>query len=453
MRPNVLLLHCHDLGRYLGCYGNRTVRSPHLDQLAADGVTFSQAFATAPQCSPSRASLFTGRWPHSTGVMGLTHGDFGWDLHPGERHLAERLGGAGYRTSLVGVHHESRVRADARIAARLGFDEVVTGGLADVVADRAIERLERFAAGDAPFYLQAGFFEPHRLPGKRDPEGVAGFLGDAIEPDDHLGVEIPPYLVDDAGARVEVAELQGAIRHMDAAAGRVLARLDELGLTDNTLVVFTTDHGLALPRAKCTLYDPGLETALIMRLPARGWGGGGTHDALVPNIDIVPTLLDAAGLPSDAVLHGRSLASLLDGGSYRPRTEIFGELTHHDYYDPKRCIRTDQYKLIANFSSAPEIMDSSQSWRPRSTPRTSGAARVPFHPPVELYDLVRDPDEMVDLAHDPDSAGIRDELAGRLASWMRSTGDPLVDGAVTPPLHHRTLAALDADADAAGQAV
>ena len=145
-RPNVLLLHCHDLGRHLQCYGARTVNSPHLDGLAADGVLAEQMFTTAPQCSPSRASLFTGRWPHANGVLGLTHATFAWDLHPDERHLAALLADDGYRTELIGVHHESRRREPEDVAAQLGFDRVQPGGLASKVVDRTVDALDRLAA-------------------------------------------------------------------------------------------------------------------------------------------------------------------------------------------------------------------------------------------------------------------------------------------------------------------
>ncbi len=434
-RPNIIVLHCHDLGRFLGCYGHPTVRTPNLDSFAADGIRLDRAFATAPQCSPSRASLFTGRWPHANGVMGLTHGDFAWDLHPGERHLGGLLREAGYRSVLLGVHHESLARPDTELAARLGFDHVDTSRImATPVADLACEHLSELA-GKQPFYLQVGCFEPHRMGGARDPEGIKGFIGNHVEPDAELGIEIPPYLNDSESARAEIAELQGAVAHMDQAAGRILDQLDRLGIADDTLVLFTTDHGLALPRAKCSLYDPGLEVAMIVRYPARGWLGGRVHDDLLSNVDVVPTLLELLGVDPGGELHGRSFLGLLDGGDYRPHEEIFGELTYHDYYDPRRCVRTDRHKLIANFSNAYAYMDPSQSWNRRCTPRVEPMA---FHPPVELYDLAEDPHELTDLAADPEHAATVEDLLARLHTWMARTGDPLLDGAVTSPLHRRT---------------
>lgn len=264
---NILLLHCHDLGRFLGAYKVPTVVSPHLDALAAQSTLFEAAFATAPHCSPARASLFTGTYPQTNGVLGLTHDPFGWDLTDPATHLAGLLGAAGYTTELIGVHHESRVLPDDVVAERLGFDRVRSGGDRDVVVERTVEALDRAAAVDAPFYLQVGFHEPHRTPSRNDRPGVMGFLGDTVTADDSLGITVPPYLRDDEGAREEIAELQGAVRHMDEGVGSILSHLDALGLSDDTIVVFTTDHGLALPRAKCTLYDPGLEVALMMRVP------------------------------------------------------------------------------------------------------------------------------------------------------------------------------------------
>lgn len=427
----------HDLGRFLGCYGVSTVGSPALDALAAEGVRFDRAFCTAPQCSPSRAALFTGRYPHSTGVMGLTH--HRWDFNPTERHLASLLRGAGYDTELVGIHHESAQLGDDEVAARLGFHRVDTlreGGHnhhADAVADRAVASL-RARAGDRdrPFYLQVGFFEPHRQGGSSF-DGVAmGFVGDYIEPDAHLGVTVPSYLRDDDDGRAEVAELQGAVRHMDTAVGKVLLALDELGLADDTIVVFTTDHGLALPRAKCSLYDPGLETALLLRAPRLGWSGGRVSTGLVSNVDIVPTLLDAVGCATPANTHGRSFFTDLAGGSHEYRPMVFGELTFHNYYDPRRCVRTDSHKLIVNFEhSLAHAGAVTQSWRPRSTP-LAGHMGWPTTA-LELYDLASDPLELTNIADIPDHADTVTDLRRALSTWMHETDDPLLNGPVSSP--------------------
>lgn len=447
-RPNILLIHCHDLGRHLGCYGVSTVCSPNLDRLASQGITATGMFAAAPQCSPSRAALFTGRWPHANGVMGLTHGSFGWDLDTGERHLASLLTDAGYHTELLGVHHESRTGgSDTAIGERLGFARVQTGGLADTVAERGTAALTQAAASEQPFYLQVGFAEPHRMPGDRDPDGVMGFLGNHIEPDTRQGITVPPYLVDDHDARAELAELQGSIRHMDAAVGRILTELDRLGLTDDTITIFTTDHGLALPRAKCSLYDPGLEIAFLARWPGGGWSGGTTYPGLVSNVNVVPTLLDAVGLAAGTPhpLHGVSFAAALAGGQRPANTEpadsgpVFAEMTYHDYYDPRRCIRTDEWKLIANFSSAPGFMDPSQSWRRRCRPKQPSYPHSAYHPSLELYRLRDDPSERHDVADVASHADVCHELIAQLGAWMTITGDPLLQSAVTSPRHRQTL--------------
>lgn len=436
-RPNILLIHCHDLGRHLGCYGVDNVVSPHLDALAAQGVRATSMFAAAPQCSPSRAALFTGRWPHANGVMGLTHRSFAWDLHPEEKHLAQLLRAGGYRSELIGVHHESRAASDEVIAERLGFDRVRTGGLAEVVAERGVEALYRFARSDEPFYLQVGFLEPHRLPGHRDEKGVMGFLGDHLSPDTSRGVHVPGYLVDDDTARAELAELQGAIRAMDAAVGSVLRALDHLDLAEDTITIFTTDHGLALPRAKCSLYDPGLEIAFIARWPAGGWSGGSSITGALSNIDVAPTLLEAVGPPAGPgrTMHGESFAAALAGEQPTfGREHVFAEMTYHDYYDPRRCVRTDELKLIANFSSAPGYMDPSQSWRRRCTPHEPSYAHEDYHPSLELYDLRNDPWEQHDLAEDPSNFDRLADLSEQLFTWMQRTGDPLHDGPVGNPL-------------------
>ena len=440
-----MIVHCHDLGRFAGCYGYDSVRTPNIDRLAGEGIRFASAFCAAPQCSPARASLFTGQYPQRHGVLGLTHRYFGWDLQPSARHLGQHLSAAGYSTGLIGVHHESAVQSDSEIGARLSMDVVSTGGTAPQVAERATARLAEVAAEDRPFYLQIGFNEPHRTqtPGSVK-DGYSGFLHEGISPDRENGVTRFPYLHDDPQGQEEIAELQGAVRYMDQGVGTILDAVDQLGLAENTIVIFTTDHGLALPRAKCSVYEPGLQVSLIARWPGGGWTGGRVIEELVSHVDVVPTLLETIGASAESKdpaeqIDGRSLVDLIESDG-PGRELVFGQLSHHDYYDPRRSVRNDRYKLIMNFSSAPPYMSPAQSWFPRTRSRVDQFTSS--HPPVELYDLVDDPAELTDLAEDGRYAEIRDELTTRLAEWMRDLNDPLLAGPVVAPLHRRVVAVV-----------
>ena len=437
-KPNIVIFHCHDLGQYLHCYGVKTVRTPNLDKFAEQGVRFARSFCTQPGCSPSRASLFTGRYPHNNGVMGLTHANFAWDLHPEEKHLAQILKEAGYSTVAVGVIHETHSGAK-----RCGYDKHIRKNLVAEGTTAALEQLKQLAAGQQPFYLYAGFTEPHRLPypkGSDQPPEGHGLPGPHLKPDSSLGVDVPGYLRDTPGTREELAGLQGAVRHVDEQFGRWTLAIRELGLETNTLVIATTDHGVAMPRAKCSVYEPGLQVALLLRCAGRkGWHGGIVRNEMVSNIDVLPTILELAGLPVPANVQGRSFAPLLDGRAYTPNTAIFGELTYHDYYDPQRSIRTETHKLIANFSAAPSFQDPSQQWRPKSDVLTPEYPASAFHPHLELYDLTKDPWEQVNLANNAGFAPLRRELAGRLYQHMVDTRDPLLHGAVASPQHDTTL--------------
>jgi len=443
--PSILLVHCHDLGQYLHCYGVRTVQTPNIDQLAEQGVRFARSFCTNPGCSPSRASLFTGRWPHSNGVMGLCHANFAWDLNPDERHLAQILREAGYTTAAVGVIHET-----ASGFRRCGYERHVPAARAKAATDAAIGLLRELAERKQPFFLSVGFVEPHRLPYPQPdwPGGLPGdhsFPGPGLEPDASLGVEVPGYLRDTEGTRRELAGLQGMVRHVDDQFGRLMRALEESGLEARTLVIFTTDHGIAMPRAKCSLYEPGVQIALILRYPGRpGWHGGVVRQEMVSNIDVLPTVLELVGLPIPERVQGRSFAPLLDGKPYTPRDEIFTELTYHDYYDPRRAIRTETHKLIVNFTTAPEFMDPSQSWRPLSETNVPANRAIAYHPHVELYDLTKDPWEQNNVAEQPEYSEIRRALAQRLYRHLVETQDPILQGAVTSPHHRRSLEILEA---------
>jgi arylsulfatase A-like enzyme len=341
-----------------------------------------------------------------------------------ERHLAEILRDGGWETALAGVYHESRE------AGRVGLKKEDGGKDCFSVAASADAVIRRFAGAGRPFYLQLGFFEPHR-----------NFTFAGTAPDSSRGVFIPPYLVDEPSAREELAEYQGAIRKMDLAVGRVLASLEEAGVAENTIVIFTTDHGPPFPRAKCSVYDPGLAVCFVMRAPGRVEGGQ-VVTPMISNVDYLPTLLEMIGLPVAANVQGRSFLPLLEGRPYERRSEIFGEMTYHDYCDPRRCIRTETHKLIVNFTCAPFFMDPSQSWRPRTTTVHPERPAHAYHEGIELYDLVADPLEFKNLAGDPGMGAVRADLLKRLQRFLVETGDPILQGIPISPLHRRVLGEL-----------
>lgn len=426
-KPNILFVTSHDIGRHMRCYGVETVHTPRFDAFAAQGVRFAHAFCVAPQCSPSRSSLFTGRYPHQNGVMGLTHDYFAWDLHDDERHLAALLNDAGYYTVGTGVIHE------CHDPARPGFDRVLSDQAADANALNApvFRFLREERPADQPFYLQVGYFEPHRTEN-----------GFGAPPDTEHGITIPPFLKDEESAHEDLAGFQGAIRRLDDAFGALLDVLAEQGLAESTLVIFTADHGIPFPRAKCSLYDPGLEVALIMRWPGGPWAAGDVVESLVSNIDVTPSLLELLGLPVPENMQGHSFVPVLGGDITEARDVIYGEMTYHDYTDPRRCIRSERYKLIVNFTAAYSFMDPSQQWRPNTVTTHPENPQFSYHVPVELYDLQTDPLEHHNLAGADSYAVVRDELLARLYGWMQQTGDPLLDGIPTPPMHRFALRAL-----------
>lgn len=353
---NLVVITCHDLGRYLGCYGIDTVRTPHIDALAKQGVKFTQSFSAAPQCSPARAAMTTGRHPHCTGVLGLTHGRFAWDLSDDQLTLPQYLATQGYHTVLAGLQHE------ANRTARLGFDQRLAscpghdfGGFTCMdIAESVSTFIHDHDEADKPFYMQVGFFEPHR-----DPSSASGFPEGLHF--DQQQVTVPNYLADTPEVCKELEAFQACVQLADAAVGRMIKALEDAGLMRNTLVVFTSDHGMPFPRAKCTLFDPGLEVPLVMTGPMLASLPSDTYHGLTSMIDLYPTLCELLGLAIPSVVQGVSHVSAMEQQTLG-REELYAQLTYHDYYDPLRCVRTDRYKLIASFEATRAWMDPTQQW-------------------------------------------------------------------------------------------
>ena len=409
--PNILYLHSHDTGRYVQPYGH-PVPTPNIQFLADQGVLFRQAFCAVPTCSGSRAALLTGQYGHNNWMLGLAHR--GFSLNDYSQHIVHTLHDAGYWTGLIGEQHISK-RPD-----QIGYDHVVKVDKhhVETVAPLAIELLAD--PPRKPFFLSVGFFETHR---------------EFFEPSsarDALYSAPPPNLPDTPETRRDIAGFKASARSLDQGVGAVLDALVSHELIDDTLIIFTTDHGLAFPGAKATLYDRGLGVLLIMRGPG-GFTGGQVVDSLVSHLDIYPTVCDLIGVPRPAWLQGESLLPLVRGEAKEVRDAIFAEATFHAAYEPQRAVRTRRWKYIRRFDDRdrpvlPNTDDSPskdllmrEGWANRRVPRE------------QLYDLVFDPNEAANLADDPEHASVLEELRERLLQWMRETNDPLLDGPVVAP--------------------
>lgn len=398
-KPNIVYLHSHDTGRHIQPYGHQ-VPTPNIQRLADQGVLFRQAFSAAPVCSASRAALLTGEYSHTNGMLGLAHR--GYRLADYDHHLVHTLRTAGYTSTLIGEQHLSSDPQD------IGYDEIIEidSTHAAHVAPAAAAFLRR--EHDRPFFLSVGFFETHR---------------DYFEPTsvrDALYSLPPAHLPDTPETRRDIAAYKASARSLDQGVGTVL---DAVG--DDTLVILTTDHGLAFPGAKATLTDRGIGVMLIIRGP--GFGTGKVSDELVSQVDLFPTICELAEIERPGWVRGRSL---LDA----ERNEaVFAEITFHAAYEPQRAIRTRRYKYIRRFDNGHEgpVLANIDDSPSKDYLLAHGLAERTLAA-EELYDLVFDPGEASNLAGDPAHAATLDELRGRLLEWMTETEDPLLHGPVEP---------------------
>jgi len=411
------MITCHDIGRHIGCYGVSSVRTPNLDKLAQEGCRFSNYFSTAPTCSPSRGSIFTGRYPQANGLMGLTHQPWGWSLNDGEKHLAVILNEAGYETNLVGFQHVTS--GDPH---RLGYQNVFPRNI------DAVKRLvSRAEMSDWPLYIQVGFTQVHRP------------FND-LEPYDEYGVYIPHYLQDTPEIRHDLARFQALIRSFDAEVGEILACLQASEIAQDTLVIFTSDHGIPYIGAKWTLYDPGIETPLIMYCPGTEMSGGKVFNQLMSNVDFLPTLLDILGIGIPGNVQGRSFARVISGYTGEIRQQVFAQHTSHALRDNlSRCIRTRGYKLIRNFEPGRRILFPTDAVPQRVADHVERPKRDGKRPVVQLFDLESDPHERNDIASDPQYADVLKELSDQLWSWMEDVEDPLLEGPLVTPYYREAM--------------
>jgi len=424
LKPNVLMITCHDIGRHIGCYGVKTVHTDNLDELAKKGIRFQNYFATDCVCSPSRGSILTGRYPQANGLMGLTHQPWGWSFKKGEKHVAAILKEAGYETTLVGLQHVT-----SGDPASLGYQHVLSKNRKAAETVQATKELLRKARKlDRPFFIKVGFFEVHRP--------------FTVGTDTEKGVFIPNYLKDTPEIREDLARFQGTIRFFDNCVGEILDALRKSQVAENTLVIFTSDHGIPYPGAKWCLYDPGIETPLIMYHPGTELEGGKVFRQLMSNVDFLPTLLDILGVDIPQNLQGHSFREVIEGAKTdSPRDEIFAQRTSHALRDnTSRTVRTTRYKLIRYFEPGRLIEFPTDAVPQRvaehtERPKRKGGRR----PVVQLFDLKEDPHERNNLAESPEYTSIVRDLSDRLWRWMEDVGDPILDGPLVTPYYKEAM--------------
>lgn len=417
--PNIVYLHSHDTGRWIEPYGF-PVPTPRLTQLACDGVRFTDAHCAGPTCSPSRAALLTGEYPHQCGMIGLAHR--GFVLRDPSRHLCHTLKTAGYQTVLTGFQHVAR--APFADPASLGYDRRLL--------ERDFDGVETGAANfisekhTTPFFLDVGFFETHR---HGPPDGT---FVDAKRPigTKYLG-KLPAPLPEGDATRVDFGDYQAGALELDRKIGVVLDAIDRAGIAENTLIVCTTDHGVPFPGCKSSLTPHGTGVFLILRGP--GFRGGRVVTPMVSHLDLYPTLCQVAGIAAPRWLVGAPLQPLVDGSKDRLHDRLFAEVTYHAAYEPMRSVRDDRYTYIRRYHDRPgptlPNMDDglTKSLLAHTAWRYTPPARE------ELYDRTSDPSGSANVADHPAFADVKTRMSLALDEWMQRSSDPLLAGDVPPP--------------------
>lgn len=428
-RPNIVYIHSHDTGRYVGPYGH-ALDTPNIQKLAQQGTLFRQAFCANPTCSPSRASLLTGSYPHNNGMLGLAHR--GASLYDYRRHLSNYLKEHGYATALSGIQHEA---AETTYEQELGYmrrldkEPGFEGLERDEAAAEAAARYIR-ETPDEPFFLSCGFFATHRT-GFTE-EGVQWHNDDASPAGDPRYCEVPAPLPDTPEVRRDFADYATSVHRLDRYMGQVFDALEAAGIADNTILICTTDHGIAFPNMKCNLTDHGMGVMLIIRGPG-GFSGGKVHEEMVSHLDLFPTICEAAELPPPPWLQGRSLIPLVRGEKDELHEAVFAEVNCHAAAEPQRAVRTPRFKYIRRFDPQPHpVLPNCDDSVSKRLLLAHGWGEVEQREEM-LFDLMLDPNESANVADDPEYAEPLSRMRDRLQSWMKDTDDPLLSGKFSPP--------------------
>lgn len=464
---NIVFFVVDDMSPDTGAYGNPVIQTPNLDALADDATLFSHAFATTASCSASRSVILTGLHNHANGQYGHQHDFHGFESWLKVRGLPILLEESGYRTAQIGKLHVAPQEV-------YRFQNYLPGSTRHPVT--MAENCKAFIESDdeRPFFLYFATSDPHRgggidktSPYTPDlfgnlPEGKVreGLKRVAYAPED---VIVPPFLSDTPETRAELVHYYTSISRIDQGVGRLIDILKESGRWDDTLFVFTADHGMAFAGAKTTVYEPGLRVPFIVRQPYLKERPSWNH-AMVSFVDIAPTLLDFAGgydpvqrfsrhpdsrelgklRPGDNRgpkrydrFHGRSFLPILSELEPEGWDEIGASHTFHEIqmYYPMRVLRDRQYKLIWNVAYKQPYPFASDLWAASSwQAQWKKGPDAPYgnktvtqyvqRPQFELYRVATDATESLNLADDPAHAAILEDMKKRLRAFQIVTGDP-----------------------------
>ncbi len=415
-RPNFVLITCEDISPHLGCYGDPDAITPHLDQLAKEGARFTRAFTHAPVCAPSRSGIITGVYPTTLGTHHMRS-----KLTKTPPLLTDYLRRAGYTV----------VWPAGGGIGKTDFNFDVPKNWVDVAVDWT----------QKPGVLRPPFFAIYNITVTHESQVRASryqYVRNTarLQPQQRHHpdrVRIPPYYPDTWAVRDCVAVYHDNITAMDYIVGDILRLLDERRLRDNTIVIFYSDHGAGLPRAKRWPYDSGLRVPLIVRWPGQITPGSVRED-LVGLIDLAPTILSLAGAEVPQHMQGRIF---LGPQQQPPPRYLFAERDRMDEaYDRIRSVRSDRYRYVRNFH--PELpymqyinymdeMPIMRDWRRLAFEGKLNPTQRLFmrrtKPPEELYDLETDPYEIRNLADSPQHQDILKQMRAALDDWMQRTND------------------------------
>ena len=429
-RPNILWLIAEDMGADLGVYDQDNVRTPHLDSLAAQGMLFTHAFTTSPVCSPSRSALNTGMYQFTIGAHEhRSHrpedpSSYPHPLPEGVEIVSNRLRHAGYFTGNVetfpeGVPFEGTGKTDWNFSYEgRPFD---TADWAELVHHR-------------PFYGQVNFALTHR---GEQWDRADELIGDPVDPG---AVDVPPYYPDHPVVRENWAQYLSGVMALDRRVGQVLGQLRRSGVADSTIVVFTADHGRAMPRGKQWPYDSGLRVPLIVYVPPgleapAGYRAGTRSDRLISGIDIPATTLAMAGAGVPPKMQGEVF---LGPGRDAPRQFVYGGRDRGDEtVDRVRTVRSRRYRYVRNYNPGRPFFQTNRYklanyptiWvmhdlhrRGELTPAQRFYMQ-PERPAEELYDVQADPHEIVNLADSSSHRSVLHQMRRRLGRWTRRIDD------------------------------